>query len=457
MAMIAKLTGRLEAIEAERCVIDVNGVGYLVQASTRTLAALPHAAGGRRACWSRRMVREDAILLYGFADTAERDWFRLLTTVQGVGGEGGARHPLGAVAARADRGDRRPATAASLTRAARRRAQARGAAADRTAGEGRRRCRPAPACSPVRPPPRRRRSRTRSRRWSISAIAGPRRRPRWRAAIGAAGRRGRARRGDPRRPEGAGAMSERADATRSRPSAPRRMPPRPACGRRRSPSSSARRPAARTSPSSSRPRAAAARRSTTCCCTGRPASARPRWRRSSPASWASGFRATSGPVIQRAGDLAAILTNLQPRDVLFIDEIHRLQPAIEEVLYPGDGGFPARPDHRRGAGGAQRAHRPAALHAGRRHHARRPAGDAAARPLRHPAAPGLLHAGRARADRRARRGEARLRSDRGRRRGDRPALPRHAAHRRPAAAPGARLRRRRGRRTRSTAPSPTPR
>jgi holliday junction DNA helicase RuvB len=47
-----------------------------------------------------------------------------------------------------------------------------------------------------------------------------------------------------------------------------------------------------------------------------------------------GFRATSGPVIQRAGDLAAILTNLNARDVLFIDEIHRLQPAIEEVLYP---------------------------------------------------------------------------------------------------------------------------
>ena len=47
-----------------------------------------------------------------------------------------------------------------------------------------------------------------------------------------------------------------------------------------------------------------------------------------------GFRATSGPIMQRAGDLAAILTNLQPRDVLFIDEIHRLQPAIEETLYP---------------------------------------------------------------------------------------------------------------------------
>ncbi len=47
-----------------------------------------------------------------------------------------------------------------------------------------------------------------------------------------------------------------------------------------------------------------------------------------------GFRATSGPVIARAGDLAALLTNLRPRDVLFIDEIHRLAPAVEEVLYP---------------------------------------------------------------------------------------------------------------------------
>lgn len=47
-----------------------------------------------------------------------------------------------------------------------------------------------------------------------------------------------------------------------------------------------------------------------------------------------GFRATSGPVIAKAGDLAAILTNLQPHDVLFIDEIHRLTPAVEEILYP---------------------------------------------------------------------------------------------------------------------------
>ncbi|OZA94594.1 MAG: Holliday junction branch migration DNA helicase RuvB [Erythrobacter sp. 34-65-8] len=47
-----------------------------------------------------------------------------------------------------------------------------------------------------------------------------------------------------------------------------------------------------------------------------------------------GFRATSGPVIAKAGDLAALLTNLEPHDVLFIDEIHRLNPVVEEVLYP---------------------------------------------------------------------------------------------------------------------------
>src|SRR5262245_4793035 len=46
------------------------------------------------------------------------------------------------------------------------------------------------------------------------------------------------------------------------------------------------------------------------------------------------LRQTSGPVLERPGDLAALLTNLQPRDVLFVDEIHRLSPIVEEVLYP---------------------------------------------------------------------------------------------------------------------------
>ena len=48
----------------------------------------------------------------------------------------------------------------------------------------------------------------------------------------------------------------------------------------------------------------------------------------------AGLRQTSGPVLERPGDLAAILTNLQPRDVLFVDEIHRLSPIVEEILYP---------------------------------------------------------------------------------------------------------------------------
>ena len=81
--MIAKLTGRIEALEADRCIVDVNGVGYLVHASTRTLSALPN--GQLAALLIETSVREDAIVLYGFSEAAEREWFRLLTTVQGVG------------------------------------------------------------------------------------------------------------------------------------------------------------------------------------------------------------------------------------------------------------------------------------------------------------------------------------------------------------------------------------
>ena len=81
--VIAKLTGRIDQIEADRCIVDVNGVGYLVHASTRTLSALP--TGQAAALLIETHVREDAIVLYGFFEGAEREWFRLLTTVQGVG------------------------------------------------------------------------------------------------------------------------------------------------------------------------------------------------------------------------------------------------------------------------------------------------------------------------------------------------------------------------------------
>ncbi|MBV9811687.1 MAG: Holliday junction branch migration protein RuvA [Acetobacteraceae bacterium] len=82
--MFARLTGRVDSIETDRCVVDVGGVGYLVQASTRTLASLPPSPAVATVLIETQ-VREDAIALYGFADAAERDWFRLLTTVQGVG------------------------------------------------------------------------------------------------------------------------------------------------------------------------------------------------------------------------------------------------------------------------------------------------------------------------------------------------------------------------------------
>jgi Holliday junction DNA helicase RuvA len=82
--MIAKLTGRLDFVGRDHVVIDVGGVGYLVRCPARTLAALP-AAGETASVAVETLVREDAIDLYGFVDPAERDWFRLLMTVQGVG------------------------------------------------------------------------------------------------------------------------------------------------------------------------------------------------------------------------------------------------------------------------------------------------------------------------------------------------------------------------------------
>ncbi len=81
--MIARLRGHVDAIEDGRCILDVGGVGYLVFCSTRTLGGLPD--NGLATLLVETQVREDAISLYGFATAAERDWFRLLTTVQGVG------------------------------------------------------------------------------------------------------------------------------------------------------------------------------------------------------------------------------------------------------------------------------------------------------------------------------------------------------------------------------------
>ena len=82
--MIGKLTGRIDTRAEDHAIIDVGGVGYLVFASAKTLSALPQP-GGLVTLIIETHVREDHIHLYGFANEAERTWFRTLNTVQGVG------------------------------------------------------------------------------------------------------------------------------------------------------------------------------------------------------------------------------------------------------------------------------------------------------------------------------------------------------------------------------------
>ncbi len=82
--MIGKLTGLVDSAGEDWVIVDVSGVGYLVHCSSRTLANLP-GAGESVSLLIETHVREDHIHLYGFLQAAERDWFGLLSTVQGVG------------------------------------------------------------------------------------------------------------------------------------------------------------------------------------------------------------------------------------------------------------------------------------------------------------------------------------------------------------------------------------
>ncbi|HJT42199.1 MAG TPA: Holliday junction branch migration protein RuvA [Rhizomicrobium sp.] len=81
--MIGKLTGIVDSISDEGVILDVNGVGYLVGCPSSTLSRL--AVGGHASLLVEMKVSQDAIKLYGFASAEERDWFRLLQTVQNVG------------------------------------------------------------------------------------------------------------------------------------------------------------------------------------------------------------------------------------------------------------------------------------------------------------------------------------------------------------------------------------
>ena len=82
--MIGKITGKVDSRAADHVLIDVQGVGYLVYCSERTLASLP-PSGGVVALYTDLLVREDNLQLFGFLTLAEKEWHKLLTTVQGVG------------------------------------------------------------------------------------------------------------------------------------------------------------------------------------------------------------------------------------------------------------------------------------------------------------------------------------------------------------------------------------
>lgn len=82
--MIGRLRGTLAWKGDGMVLIDVGGVGYQVQVDNRTLGALP-APGGPAVLWTEMLVREDAITLVGFQTMADREWHRILTSVQGVG------------------------------------------------------------------------------------------------------------------------------------------------------------------------------------------------------------------------------------------------------------------------------------------------------------------------------------------------------------------------------------
>lgn len=81
--MIAKLRGIIDSFGEDSVIVDVNGVGYLVYASSRTLSKL--AKGAEAVLFVETVVREDSISLYGFASALEKEWFLTLTKVQGVG------------------------------------------------------------------------------------------------------------------------------------------------------------------------------------------------------------------------------------------------------------------------------------------------------------------------------------------------------------------------------------
>ncbi len=323
--MIAMLAGVIDEIGPDRLVLDVNGVGYLVFCSSRTLARAPRRGEALRLLVETH-VREDHIHLYGFAEESERHWFRLLNTVQGVG----ARLALAILGTLAP--DALVTAILAQDKAALTRAEGVGPKlGQRIVTELKDKVGDHRARRRARAPRGRRSGHRRrglgARQPRLSALRGVRRHLQRRAPARA---EGGARCADPRRLAGARTMTP-----------PRVVAPDPAPEDAEPafrPQSLGEFVGQKLLCDNLRVFIAAARARHEALdhvlLSGPPGLGKTTLAQIVAREMGAGFRATSGPVIQRAGDLAALLTNLEARDVLFIDEIHRLSPAVEEVLYP---------------------------------------------------------------------------------------------------------------------------
>ena len=330
--MIGKLTGIVDSIAEDAVILDVNGVGYLVQCPASTLSRL--AAGAHASLMIEMKVSEDAIKLYGFASAEEREWFRLLQTVQNVGGKV-ALSVLSTLSPRELQralalGDKAmigrapgvgPKLALRIATELKDKAPAMMLRGEDDA------LRAAGACAA------RARQPMRCRRWSSWAIPKARPPKRWRA-----------------RPSDLGEHAETGALIREALKGMAQM------SRKNERLVTPERSEDDALEASLRPKrladfvgqqqarenlsvfidAAKARGEALdhVLFSGPPGLGKTTLAQIVARELGVNFRSTSGPVLAKAGDLAAILTNLEPRDVLFIDEIHRLNPAVEEILYP---------------------------------------------------------------------------------------------------------------------------
>eukprot|EP00439_Symbiodinium_sp_Y106_P087503 s1_g63.t1 len=309
--MIGKLTGIVDEIGEDWLILDVGGVGYLVSCSGFTLRQVP-AKGEPLSLLIDTYVREDQLRLFGFATGDERDWFRLLQSVQGVG----ARHAMAMLGSIGPSG-----------------------LADAVALEDKKAVTQAPGVGPKlaarivtelrdkAPVPDKLAPVLASSDGEVVSGAGSA----VRDAVSALVNLGYA------HAQAASAVSAAAKQLNENASAEELI---------REDLSEAQLRPQRLSDFTGQRQArenlsvfieAAAKRKEALdhvLFAGPPGLGKTTLAQIVARELGVNFRSTSGPVIAKAGDLAALLTNLEERDVLFIDEIHRLNPAVEEILYP---------------------------------------------------------------------------------------------------------------------------